>query len=44
MCPKVMMMEILMMMMMMMMTNLLRMVGEEEVGRSREHGVDLEDR
>ena len=34
-------MEILMMMMM---TNLLRMVGEEEVGRSREHGVDLEDR
>ena len=37
-----MMMEILMMMMMM--TNLLRMVGEEEVGRSREHGVDLEDR
>ena len=38
-----MMMEILMMMMMMM-TNLLRMVGEEEVGRSREHGVDLEDR
>ena len=38
-----MMMEILTMMMMMM-TNLLRMVGEEEVGRSREHGVDLEDR
>ena len=37
-----MMMEILMVMMMM--TNLLRMVGEEEVGRSREHGVDLEDR
>ena len=37
-----MMMEILMMMMLM--TNLLRMVGEEEVGRSREHGVDLEDR
>ena len=36
------MMEILMVMMMM--TNLLRMVGEEEVGRSREHGVDLEDR
>ena len=34
-----MMMEILMVM-----TNLLRMVGEEEVGRSREHGVDLEDR
>ena len=28
----------------MVMTNLLRMVGEEEVGRSREHGVDLEDR
>ena len=37
-------MTMMMMMMMMMMTNLLRMVGEEEVGRSREHGVDLEDR